>query len=108
MALPVPFDTVALDQSLAALRARLLSARVPAGYWVGELSGSALSTATAISALALVDRKAYEPQIRNGVAWLARSCNSDGGWGDTVFSVSNISTTSLCWSAFGLAGDAGA
>ncbi|MCI0625049.1 MAG: squalene--hopene cyclase [Acidobacteria bacterium] len=108
MALPVPFETVTLDQSLAALRGRLLSARVPAGYWVGELSSGALSTATAISALALVDRHVYEPQIRKGLAWLARSCNPDGGWGDTVFSLSNISTTALCWAAFGLAGDTSA
>jgi len=108
MAQLMPFDRATLDQSLVPLRERLLSARVPAGHWVGELSSSALSTATAISALAVVDSHAYESEIRKGLAWLARYCNADGGWGDTVFSLSNISTTALCWAAFGLAGDSGA
>ncbi len=31
--------------------------------------------------------------------------NSDGGWGDTTLSLSNISTTALCWAALSVAGD---
>ncbi|MEO8498115.1 MAG: hypothetical protein ABI614_23865, partial [Planctomycetota bacterium] len=38
------------------IRLQLLEEREPEGHWVGELSTSALSTATAISALALVER----------------------------------------------------
>src|SRR5207244_3738041 len=38
-----------------------------------------------------------------GLRWLAEHRNSDGGWGDTVRSKSNISTTALCWAAFGAA-----
>ncbi|MDQ3486605.1 MAG: hypothetical protein M3468_02600 [Acidobacteriota bacterium] len=30
-----------------------------------------------------------------------RTCNGDGGWGDTPDSVSNISTTALVWAALG-------
>ena len=29
--------------------------------------------------------------------------NADGGWGDTVLSLSNISTTSLAWAALAIA-----
>ncbi|MHA3772085.1 prenyltransferase/squalene oxidase repeat-containing protein [Verrucomicrobiota bacterium sgz303538] len=73
------------------------------GYWEGELSSSALSTATAITALATVDRKANAALIAGGLRWLAENRNDDGGWGDTVRSRSNISTTALCWAAFGAA-----
>jgi squalene-hopene/tetraprenyl-beta-curcumene cyclase len=34
------------------------------------------------------------------LSWLSATQNADGGWGDTVFSKSNISTTSLVWAAF--------
>jgi squalene-hopene/tetraprenyl-beta-curcumene cyclase len=86
-----------------ALRAELTSA----GHWEGELSSSALSTATAVTALATVDRQAYAHEIAGGVRWLCEHVNADGGWGDTVFSRSNISTTALCWAALA-AGGAGA
>jgi squalene-hopene/tetraprenyl-beta-curcumene cyclase len=82
----------------------LLAERTPEGHWVGELSTSALSTATAVSALALV-RKAtslhgsFGPLIASGLAWLANNQNADGGWGDTVRSFSNISATMLCRAA---------
>ncbi len=90
----------------------LLAQRTPEGYWIGELSTSALSTATAVSALALVQKHApaqqpYHHLIANGLAWLAKHQNADGGWGDTVKSISNISTTMLVRAAFHLAGAAG-
>ncbi len=85
--------------------AALLAERHAGGYWVGELSSSALSTATAVMAL-----HAAKPQaaslIGGGLSWLAAHQNDDGGWGDTVKSFSNISTTMLCRAAFRLAGAA--
>jgi squalene-hopene/tetraprenyl-beta-curcumene cyclase len=78
----------------------------PAGHWVGELSSSALSTATAITALATADFTANSHEIAAGLRWLAEHANEDGGWGDTVLSRSNISTTALCWAALA-AGRAG-
>ena len=60
---------------------------------------SALSTATAVIALHCVDPAAHADDIAAGAAWLAQHQNNDGGWGDTVKSKSNISTTILCWSA---------
>jgi squalene-hopene/tetraprenyl-beta-curcumene cyclase len=76
--------------------------------WTGKLSASALSTATAIVALALARRKSSltiarrDRLIEQGLAWLASHANGDGGWGDTVCSRSNLSTTTLVWAAFGV------
>ena len=90
-----------LDQA----RQALLDARCPAGHWVGELSSSALSTATAVTALRIVRQNggaADEALVAKGVAWLRAHVNADGGFGDTVDSPSNISTTTLCWAALGM------
>lgn len=88
--------------TLDRLAQRLLDERAPGGYWTGELASSALSTATAVVALQLAEGDGR--QIGNGLAWLERTQNPDGGWGDTVLSLSNISTTALCWAAFLVAG----
>jgi squalene-hopene/tetraprenyl-beta-curcumene cyclase len=91
----------------------LLSERNSDGFWTGELSASALSTAVAVCALSHVQRNSsaeqpYNDFIAGGLSWLANSQNDDGGWGDTIQSVSNISTTMLCRAAFHLAKSAGA
>lgn len=87
---------------LSTTRATLLAARGPAGHWVGELSSSALSTATAVVALDLVGGR--EDLVRAGRFWLGKHPNDDGGYGDTVDSPSNLSTTALVWAATGSAG----
>ena len=83
----------------------LLALRNHQGYWTGELSRSPLSTATAVCALAICRKnnatKIPEEVIQRGLAWLAANMNTDGGWGDTTLSLSNISTTTLCWAVFG-------
>lgn len=81
----------------------LLAALNPRGHWTGELSASALSTATAVTALAAADPAAHAGLIRAGLEWLARHANQDGGWGDTDRSRSNLSTAALVWAAFGAA-----
>ena len=82
----------------------LLNARHGGGYWEGELASSALSTATAVSALAMLrnsagqdslDEPALSRLLQDGVNWLIPRQNEDGGWGDTDKSHSNISTTML-------------
>jgi squalene-hopene/tetraprenyl-beta-curcumene cyclase len=84
----------------------LLAERSPDGHWVGELSSSALSTATAVCALALAGKGKlkleHQPLIQAGLRWLAEHANADGGWGDTDQSISNVSTTTLVWAAFGI------
>ena len=52
--------------------AKLLAERTPEGYWVGELSTSALSTATAVSALSLVGKAtsahgSFDALVRGGL-----------------------------------------
>ena len=88
-----------MKSALENARIALLAERNEAGHWEGELSTSALSTATAIVALGCVDEKEHAEFIENGCRWLIENQNADGGWGDTVKSFSNISTTLLAWSA---------
>ncbi len=92
----------AFQKTLGRVRERLLAERGPHEHWEGELSSSALSTATAVLALALVDRAGHAPLLRRGLDWLRTHANPDGGWGDTVLSKSNISTTALAWAAHGV------
>src|SRR3954471_7947302 len=96
-----------LESAYQSALAALLAERRPEGHWVGELSTSALSTAVAVSALSLVQKAghgSFPSLIAGGLAWLAANQNADGGWGDTVKSFSNISTTLLCRAAFHITG----
>jgi squalene-hopene/tetraprenyl-beta-curcumene cyclase len=100
-----------LDAAYRTAQQSLFAWRLPHGHWEGELSSSALSTATAVMALALVERhgrtrRDFSKLIGSGLRWLAEHQNEDGGWGDTVVSVSNISTTMLCRAALYLCGAA--
>jgi squalene-hopene/tetraprenyl-beta-curcumene cyclase len=82
---------------------RLLERRAARDHWDGNLASSALSTGTAVLALELCARNGYSqadrlrPLIRQGASWLVSTQNADGGWGDTVRSKSNISTTAIVW-----------
>lgn len=102
----------ATAEVMARLRRDLLSQRSPAGHWRGELSASALGTATAVSAIsamliaAAVDRDQAEPLIRRGIDYLAGQQNGDGGYGDTDRSHSNIATSYLVLAARTLAAQA--
>ena len=95
-----------LDRALGELQSALRSE----GCWVGALSSSALATATAACALELhrraVARRGGAPGtgefFRAALEWIAAHQNQDGGWGDTIDSPSNLSTTVLCWAALGL------
>ena len=107
----MPIDLDKVERTLAAARRRLLAARTRAGHWEGQLSTSALSTATAVCALILlrdaggneaVGLAALDALIQDALDWLATHQNADGGWGDTVDSPSNMSTTTLCWAAVGM------
>ncbi len=101
-AAPPPIDA-ALRAGLDQAATELLAELEPEGHWRGELSSSALATATAVIALSLVSRERHRPWIDGGLRWLATHRNPDGAWGDTVLSKSNISTSALCWAAFGAA-----
>ncbi|MHB1458247.1 MAG: prenyltransferase/squalene oxidase repeat-containing protein [Armatimonadota bacterium] len=82
----------------------LLGEMNPDGFWVGELSSSALSTATSVSALSIGAVPVDSQLIADGAAWLAKTQNTDGGWGDTPDSPSNLPTTLLVAASIKLAG----
>ncbi len=98
-----PADTTRILAAADRIQELLLSKRNEQGWWTGRLSTSALSTATAVMALhkaveATPDapqRERWQRLVDGGLKWLAEHQNADGGWGDTVLSVSNISTTML-------------
>ncbi|MBT7254041.1 MAG: squalene--hopene cyclase [Planctomycetaceae bacterium] len=110
--------TSPLHTAYETARDYLLDQRQGRNHWTGQLAASSLSTATAISTLALV-RQHYQAAaneqadlptinqlsqtIDNGLAWLTNHQNQDGGWGDTNLSYSNIATTLLVIAAFKLA-----
>ncbi|MAI73460.1 MAG: squalene--hopene cyclase [Rhodopirellula sp.] len=104
-----------LDQ----LRDELLAERNDGIHWTGTLSPSALSTATAISAMSSVlihsvgsphPRSIADEQIRHciasGIQYLQSQQNEDGGFGDTDRSHSNIATSYLVLAAAALADQA--
>ena len=116
---PFPRDGIAigmidrerLHAALETVRRQLLLEREASGHWTGRLSSSALSTATAVSALVLVGKNSPEGDdptgqrqrlVDRGLEYLAGCQNSDGGWGDTDKSLSNIATTMLVRAAFHL------
>src|SRR5512142_1544260 len=105
--------STAIENALANAREQLLGRRTAGGHWEGELSSSALSTATATFALAMFVREKKRrggDELRErcrelmgrGLQWLIKHQNEDGGWGDTIKSISNISTTALCWAALSI------
>lgn len=101
--------------TLDRLRAELLADRGVAAHWTGTLSPSALSTATAVSALSLVlehqgnlpeqERESIRDAVGVGMLWLLNAANQDGGFGDTDRSLSNIATTMLVIAALKLGRD---
>lgn len=105
LAIMSALDPERFNRVTARVTDELLAALGPDGHWTGELSSSALATATAVTTLALVQRETrtthHTSRITSGLTWLAQHQNADGGWGDTTRSLSNLSTTTLCWAAFG-------
>jgi squalene-hopene/tetraprenyl-beta-curcumene cyclase len=61
-----------LERAFRTAHSALLAERQPQGYWIGELSTSALSTATAVSALALVQKRGPSHDAARGVAFAPR------------------------------------
>lgn len=87
-------------KTLQRAQEKLESRFYKAGFYESRLSSSALSTCLAVYALALKDRVGYSHFIEKGLDWLMLHSNKDGGWGDTIKSPTNLSTTLLVWSVF--------
>jgi squalene cyclase len=92
-------ETELLKSQLQNLCARLIKEQNSDGFWRGMLSSSALSTATAIVALKIYGEREDDEHIQSGYNWLCSRINSDGGFGDTPQSISNVNTSLLCYAA---------
>ncbi len=126
-----PMSEPSLESRVARAKAKLLKKlrdlQTVDGHWLGRLSTSALSTATAVSALSLSFRATESSKAGSlaksnknessaespsqwrqlsmaGCEWLRNNQNADGGFGDTERSHSNIATTYLVLAAWELAG----
>src|SRR5262245_59677947 len=96
-------DRDEIERAVRTLARRLLDKRSGGDHWDGRLSSSALSTATAVLALETAARNGYpdagrlRSMVKPGSDWLRDHQNPDGGWGDSIRSRSNISTTAIVW-----------
>jgi squalene cyclase len=88
-----------LEKQLAELTAHLIEQQNHNGFWTGKLASSALSTAVALVVLKLDKDHNNEQRIRSGLQWLHDNINEDGGFGDTIESASNVSSSLLCYAA---------
>ena len=88
-----------LQDKFDELTGKLMTSRNADGYWEGRLSSSALGVAVAVTALHFYDAQGNVAEISSGVNWLEQNRNADGGFGDSPRSISNVSTSLLCYSA---------
>lgn len=88
-----------IQQQFSKLSALLLQKRNGNGYWDGRLSSSALGVAVGITALHFFDKDENASAIASGLNWLNQNINSNGGFGDSPTSQSNVSTSLLCYAA---------
>jgi len=91
-----------IDEAMMELKSILVKEMIDGSHWEGHLSSSALSNATALSALSFSNAPEDGEKLHAGLEWLFVHQNSDGGWGDTTDSPSNLSTTLLVNAAFRL------
>lgn len=88
-----------IDAMIADLTARLKHDRCSGQMWRGRLSSSAISTSVAIFALQRIDSERYRTDIERGAEWLERTMCSDGSWGDSPESPSNMTATLLTYTS---------
>lgn len=91
-----------LTERQAELATNLLQKRNEYGFWEGRLSSSALGTAVSVTALRFNDKLKNSSSVLNGIDWLTAHQNTDGGYGDTPESPSNISTSLLVYASFNI------
>jgi len=94
-----------LKDQYADLVRLLRSERNESGFWSGKLSSSALGTAVSIVALKINGEPSDNQFVNDGLTWLLNHQNSDGGFGDTPESISNVSTSLLCYAAVSYCGE---
>lgn len=92
-------NQINLEHRYTELARLLKSERNESGFWSGQLSSSALATAVSIVTLKINGDDSDKVRILIGLAWLQKHINSDGGFGDSPESTSNVSTSLLCYGA---------
>ncbi len=99
-------NTEHINEMLEDVRNTLLSKRDSDGMWRGALSSSAISTSVSVFALHLIDKDCNECAIDRGVKWLIDTMKSDGSWGDSIESPSNMTATLLSYTSLHVVGKA--
>lgn len=87
-----------IERAVSRATAALLARRGEGGFWEGRLASSPLASAAALCALA-GGNGTPDARLDRTAAYLARTQNADGGWGDTEISRSNLAATLLVLSA---------
>lgn len=98
-------DQKSLENQYNNLVVLLKCERNNAGFWSGRLASSALGTAVAIVAMKINGDVSDNKSVVNGLAWLLNHINTDGGFGDTPDSKSNVSTSLLSYAAIRFCGE---
>ena len=88
-----------LENQYKILSNKLIEEQNSNGYWTGLLSSSALGVSVAIVAIKLKGLPNHEERVLKGLQWLFDNANTDGGFGDTPESESNVSTSFLCYAS---------
>ena len=88
-----------INEMISVLQKQLLQQQTPCGMWRGRLSSSAISTSVAVFAMYLIDKEKYAIYINNGADWLKNTMHTDGSWGDTIESPSNMTATLLTYAS---------
>ncbi|MDR0894286.1 MAG: squalene--hopene cyclase [Prevotellaceae bacterium] len=89
-----------VDEIIASLSEHLRHRRsYKTGMWEGQLSSSAISTSVSLFALHIKDSKRYEYYVERAATWLIADMKTDGSWGDTPESPSNLTATLLSYAS---------
>ena len=88
-----------LEKQYKILTQKLIEEQNSQGFWTGRLSSSALGVSVSIVAIKLKGLPDHQERVNKGLQWIYKNFNSDGGYGDTPESESNVSTSFLCYAA---------
>lgn len=88
-----------LENQYKILTQKLIEEQNSQGFWTGRLSSSALGVSVSIVAIKLKGLPDHQERVNKGLLWLYQYVNTDGGYGDTPESESNVSTSFLCYAA---------
>jgi len=94
-----------VDRMVDFLHNELFNRRSEDGLWTGFLSSSAISTSISVFALFMHDKEKHQIIIQKGIQWLKSTMLTNGSWGDTPESPSNITATLLCYATLTATGE---